>query len=131
MQPVRVVREANADDVVAALRFLASALACTLLLGLLAGGVFIALLLPLAVLATLNPTVTFGGMPSTHYPPAYLGVQAVWTVLFGLGLWTAARRVQLPPASSGTTELPDGYPSMPRNERVAGLINAVDPAEQD
>lgn len=131
MQPVRIVREANADDVVAAIRVLASALACTLLLGLLASGVFVALLLPLAVLATLDPTLTFGGVPSTHYPPAYLGVQAVWTVLFGLCLWTAARRVQLPPASTGTTELPDGYPATPRNERVAGLIDAVDPAEGD
>lgn len=131
MQLVRIVREANADDVVAAVRVLASALACTLLLGLLASGVFVALLLPLAVLATLDPTLTFGGVPSTQYPPAYLGVQAVWTVLFGLGLWIAARRVQLPPASTGTTELPDGYPSTPRNERVAGLIDAVDPAEQD
>ena len=131
MQPVRVVREATADDVVAAVRFLACAFACTLLLGLFASGVFFALLLPLAVLATLNPTVTLGGVPSTQYPPAYLGIQAVWTVLFGLGLWTTARRIQLPPASTGTTELPDGYPSTPRNERVAGLINAVDPAEQD
>ena len=131
MQPVRVVRETTTDDVVAAARVLACALGCTLLLGLFAGGVFVALLLPLAVLATLNPTLAFGGVPSTQYPPAYLGVQAVWTVLFGLGLWTTARRIQLPPASSGTTELPDGYPSTPRNERVAGLIDAVDTAEQD
>lgn len=131
MQPIRVVREATTDDVVAAVRFLACALGCTLLLGLFASGVFIALLLPLAILATLNPTLTFGGVPSTQYPSAYLGIQAVWTVLFGFGLWTTARRIQLPPVSSGTTELPNGYPPTPRNERVAGLINAVDPAEQD
>lgn len=131
MQPARVVREATAGDVVAAVRFLACALGCTLLLGLFAGGVFIVLLLPLAVLATLNPTLTFGGVPSTQYPPAYLGIQAVWTVLFGLGLRTIARTLQLPSASTGTTELPDAYPSTPRNERVAGLINAVDTAEQD
>ena len=131
MQPARVVREATAGDAVAAARFLACALGCSLLLGLFSGGVFLALLLPLAVLATLDPTLTFGGVPSTQYPPAYLGIQSVWTVLFGLGLRTIVRTIQLPPASGATTELPDAYPSTPHNERVAGLIKAVDPSEQD
>lgn len=131
MQPARVVREVTVGDAVAAVRFLACALGCTLLLGLFAGSAFLALLLPLAVLATLDPTLTFGGVPSTQYPPVYLGVQAVWTVLFGLGLRTTAQTIQLPPASTGATELPDRYPSTPRNERVAGLIKAVDPDERD
>lgn len=133
MNPVDVVRDTTTDDVGAALRLLASALTCTLLLGLLAGGAFVVLLLPLAVLATLHPTLTFGGVPPTQYPPAHLGVQGVWTVLLALGLRAVGRSRWLQSRSAAGTEtaLPDRYPSTPRNERVAGLVAAVEPTEQD
>lgn len=131
MLPGHAVRDITTGDVRSAVRLLGSGLACTLLLGLLAGGAFIVLLLPLAVLSTLHPTLAFGGVPPTQYPSTYLALQAVWTVLFGLGLRTSARRLQLSPASAAATALPEAYPSTPRNERVAGLITAVDPAEQE
>lgn len=131
MIPGQVVRDITTGDVRSAIRLLGSGLACTLLLGLLAAGAFVVLLLPLAVLATLHPTLAFGGVPPTQYPPTYLALQAVWTVLFGLGLRTIARRLQLPPASAVATALPEAYPSTPRNERVAGLITAIEPAEQE
>lgn len=131
MIPGRVVRDVTTDDVRSAVRLLASGLTCTLLLGLLAGGAFIVLLLPLAVLATLHPTLAFGGVPPTQYPPTYLAIQAVWTVLLGLGLRTTARTLQLPPASAAATALPEAYPSTPRKERVARLITAVEPTEQE
>lgn len=131
MLPGRDVRDITTDDVRAAVRLIGSGLTCTLLLGLIAGGAFIVLLLPLAVLATLHPTLAFGGMAPTQYPPTYLALQAVWTVLFGLGLRTIAWRLQLPPASAVATALPEAYPSTARNERVAGLITTIDPAEQE
>ncbi|QLD89075.1 hypothetical protein HWV07_08545 [Natronomonas salina] len=114
-----------------AIRLFGSGLACTLLLGLLAGCVFIVLLLPLAILATLHPTLAFGGVPPTQYPPTYLAIQAVWTVLFGLGLRTIARGLELSPASIAATALPEAYPSTPRNERVAGLIAVIDSTDQE
>lgn len=70
----RAVRNATAEDGVAAVRVVGSALALTALLVLVASAAFLVLLLPLAVLATLNPTLTFGGVPSTQHPAAYLGV---------------------------------------------------------
>lgn len=131
MIPGHVVRDITTGDVRSAVRLLASGLTCTVLLGLLAGGAFIVLLLPLAVLATLHPTLTFGGVPPSRYPPIYLAIQAVWTALFGLGLRTTVRTLRLPTTAAAATALPEAYPSTPRNERVAGLVNAVEPAEQD
>jgi uncharacterized protein (DUF58 family) len=102
-----------------------SALALTALLVLLASAAFLLALLPLALLATLNPTLTFEGVPSTQYPTSYLGVQAPWTVLVGIGAVAAGRAISLPPMATEDTSLPADYPPAPANERLAGLLEAV------
>lgn len=125
MKFVRAVRNVTAEDAVDAVRVVGCALALTTLLVLLASAAFLVLLLPLAVLATLNPTLTFGGAPSTQYPAAYLGVQALWTVLLGLGTVVAARTISLPPLTTDDTSLPPEYPPTRTNERLAGLVETV------
>lgn len=125
MKSVRAVRDVTAGDAVAAVRVVGCALALTALLVVAAGAAFLVLLLPLALLATLNPTLTFGGVPSTQYPAAYLGVQALWTALVGLGVVAAARTISLPPLATDDTSLPPDYPPTPANERLAGLVETV------
>lgn len=121
----RALRNATVEDAVAAGRVLGCALALTALLVLLASAAFLLVLLPLAVLATLNPTLTFGGVPSTQYPAAYLGAQALWTALLCLGAVVAARTISLPPLATDDTSLPPDYPPTPANERLAGLVETV------
>lgn len=125
MKFVRAVRNVTAEDAVDAGRVAGSALAATALLVLLATAAFLLLFLPLVVLATLNPALTFGGSPPTQYPAAYFGAQAAWTVLVGLGALVAARRISLPPMTTEDTSLPPDHPPTPANERLAGLVETV------
>lgn len=125
MKFVRAVRDVTAEDAVEAGRLGGSALALTALVVLVASAAFLVLLLPLVVLATLNPTLTFGGSPPTQYPTAYFGVQAAWTVLVGLGVLVAVRRISLPPMTTEDTTLPADHPPTRTNERLAGLVETV------
>lgn len=125
MKFVRAIRNATATDCVAAVHVAGCAIALTALLGLVASAALLVVLLPLAVLATLDPALTFGGVPSTAYPTAYLAVQAAWTLLVGLGVVVAARTVSLPaPATDGTSHAHDYAPTR-ADERLAGLVETV------
>lgn len=125
MKLVRAVRNVTAKDAADAGRVAGSALALTALLVFLASAAFLVLLLPLVVLAALNPTVTFGVSPPTQYPTTYFGVQTLWTGLVGIGGLVAARSIDLPPMTTEETSLPADHPPTPDNERLAGLVETV------
>lgn len=124
MTPLESLRDVGLDDVVVATPVLASALCILLVSVLLAIGFVVALLLPLAVLAAFNPTVSFG-VPPTQYPSAWLGVQAVWTALFGLGVVALARAARRTSALDAIAAPSEPVHAPTREEHFARLVEAV------
>lgn len=123
------LRDVSLDDCVAATPALASALCVLSLSLLLAAGFVVALFLPLAVLATASPTLSFP-LPATQYPPVWLAVQAVWALLFGLGVLALPRAVRRTPVFDAEATPREPRYSRTRTERLAGLVEAVRPDDR-